>query len=156
MLAEVASTNSFLLEHAATCIDGTLACAEFQTAGRGRHNRVWQAPRGSSILLSILLVEPAESPLIPLAALLAALAAAEAIEAATTCQPALRWPNDIVVGSRKLGGVLAEAAHREPLPQPTRSLVLGIGLNCYQQRGHFPARARRTRHLARPGNYRAH
>ena len=139
MRPETTSTNSFLLEHAATCIstvrwrlpntrrpavDATSASGRLRAARRSCSAFCWSS--GPIRRLS------------PLAALLAALAAAEAVEAATTCQPSLRWPNDIVVESRKLGGVLAETSARESSPTATRNLVLGIGLNCYQQRGHFP------------------
>lgn len=134
------STNAFLLEHATEAGDGAVACAELQTAGRGRLGHRWEAPRGSSVLLSILLLEPEDSPLLSHAALLAALAACEAIDATTDCAVALRWPNDVVCRGRKLGGVLAESCR---LPGPAgdvaggRALALGIGLNCLQQRGHF-------------------
>lgn len=135
--ADLDSTNARLLSNAAAFPDGAVAHAEFQTGGRGRQGRSWLAPRGSSILLSILLVEPDDSPLITHAAMLAALSAAEAIEEQTSCCAALRWPNDLVVAGRKLGGVLAETT---PLPgdsRKRRALVVGVGLNCLQQRGHF-------------------
>jgi BirA family biotin operon repressor/biotin-[acetyl-CoA-carboxylase] ligase len=136
------STNTFLLDNAATAGDGAVAWAEFQTAGRGRLGRQWQAPRGSSVILSVLLIEPVGSALPTRATMLAALAACEAIEAATDCAPAVRWPNDIVLGGHKLGGVLAES---RPLAAPSgavvqtaqRAVVIGIGINCLQQPGHF-------------------
>jgi BirA family biotin operon repressor/biotin-[acetyl-CoA-carboxylase] ligase len=126
-----------------------------QTAGRGRQGRRWLAPRGSSILLSVLLIEPTESLRITYAAMLAALSASEAVEAETTCRPTLRWPNDLIVCGKKLGGVLAEST---PLPkpgqprpaqsqnrgQPERALVIGVGLNCFQQPGHFNAELAQT------------
>jgi BirA family biotin operon repressor/biotin-[acetyl-CoA-carboxylase] ligase len=151
VLTETDSTNAVLLARAGELPDGTVAVAEYQTAGRGRHGRRWVAPRGSSILMSILLLEPEHSPLslgesvegagpaAPPAALLAALAASEAIEACTDCQPGLRWPNDLVVAGRKLGGVLAESTPVAAAPgQPaSRAVVVGIGINCFQQRGHL-------------------
>lgn len=139
LFSELDSTNGYLLQHASELEDGTVVAAEFQSAGRGRQGRRWVAPRGSSILLSVLLIEPAASPCITYAALLAALAAAEAIEVETVCQPALRWPNDLVVADKKLGGVLAESTALPETDQPRRALVIGIGLNCLQQPGHFPA-----------------
>lgn len=145
---EVDGTNAHLLEHAEDLPDGTLACAEFQTAGRGRLGRRWIAPRGAAILLSYLLIEPLDSALAGLSTVLTALAACEAIESTTDCRPTLRWPNDIVLDGRKLGGVLAESRPlREaatPLARPgrgsnhRRALVVGVGINCLQQRGHFP------------------
>lgn len=134
----VASTNTYLLEYASDLPDGTIVCAEQQTGGRGRLGRPWHAPRGSSILLSVLLYEPADSLLLQHAATLAALATCEAIRNTTECDCRVRWPNDLVIGRRKVGGVLAESA---PLPAhgdaSRRAVVIGVGINCLQQRGHF-------------------
>lgn len=134
---EIDSTNAFLLTHAAELPDGTITTAEAQTAGRGRHGRRWSAPRGSSVLLSVLLHEPAGSVLHACATIAAAVAARQGIAASTDCRPTLRWPNDLVVGRRKLAGVLAESTPRASAV--TRALVIGVGVNCLQQRGHFSA-----------------
>ncbi len=145
VLSEIDSTNAYLLAQATHLGDGALAVADFQTAGRGRQGRRWLAPRGSSILLSVLLIEPEGSPLITHATMLAAVASAEAVEAETNCRPGLRWPNDLVVAGKKLGGVLAEST---PLPvrrgRAERAVVIGVGLNCFQQRGHFEAGLAKT------------
>lgn len=127
------STNAFLLRTAATAGDGAFAWTESQTAGRGRLGRQWEAPRGSSILLSVLLFEPPDSPLLAWAALLGAVAACEAIEAVTDCTPSVRWPNDLVLDGRKLGGILAESC----MTGDQWALVIGVGINCLQHRGHF-------------------
>ena len=127
------STNAFLLRAAFTAGDGAVAWAEYQSAGRGRLGRRWDSPRGASILLSALLIEPHVSPLISQATLLAAVAACEAIEQATTCTPGIRWPNDLVLDRRKVGGVLAESC---AVPEG-RAVVIGVGINVYQQPGHF-------------------
>jgi len=136
LLDEVDSTNRYLL--ASDLPDGTIASAEFQTAGRGRRNRRWTAPRGSSLLISVRLHEPTDSPLLWSGGLLAALAACEAIEATTPCAPAVSWPNDVTIGGRKVAGVLVEST---PLPAAggpaQRAVVIGVGLNCLQHRGHF-------------------
>lgn len=129
------STNAFLLGRAEEAGDGAIAWAEFQTAGRGRLGRRWEAPRGSSIMLSVLLHEAVDSPVVSLAALLGTLATCEAIDGTTDCSPSVRWPNDIVIKRRKLGGVLAESC---PLGA-RRAVVIGIGLNCFQHPGHFGA-----------------
>ena len=134
-LAEVDSTNAYLLARAADLPDGTVACAEFQTAGRGRLGRRWEAPRGASVLLSVLLKEPAGSLLVRQATLLAAVAACEAIEQTTLCRPGLSWPNDLVIHGRKLGGIIVESTGLAA----GRAAVIGIGINCLQQRGHFSA-----------------
>ncbi|MBU0641034.1 MAG: biotin--[acetyl-CoA-carboxylase] ligase [Planctomycetes bacterium] len=140
ILDEVDSTNALLKEHAVELPDGALAVAEFQTAGRGRLGHSWQAPPRSSILLSVLLIEPPDSPLLTRGALLGALAVCEAIERCTNCAPQVRWPNDVVYAGRKMAGVLAESTF---LPDPgnhgarSRAFVLGIGLNCLQQPADF-------------------
>ena len=151
VLETVDSTNQFLLQHAGEAGDGAVAHAEQQTAGRGRLGRRWEAPRGSSVLLSVLLIEPADTPLVSHGALLAALAACEAVEAATDCSPAVRWPNDLALGNRKLGGVLAEsgvlAANEAAAGAPrsaNRAVVIGVGINCLQQRPHFKGPLART------------
>lgn len=136
MLSEIQSTNAYLLAEAEIQEDGAVACAEYQTAGRGRQGRRWLSPRGSSILLSVLLTESEKSPRLVHAALHAALATAEAIEAETTCRAELRWPNDVVIGGRKVAGVLAESKPRAR-DVTRRAVVVGVGLNCLQQRGHF-------------------
>jgi BirA family biotin operon repressor/biotin-[acetyl-CoA-carboxylase] ligase len=136
---EIDSTNRWLLDQIQTLADGALAASEFQSAGRGRLGRTWLAPRGSSVMLSMLLVEPIGSRLIELVGLAAACAACHAIEAVTDVSPAVRWPNDIVADSRKLGGVLVETA---PSDEQHRGVVIGIGLNCLQHSGHFPEEIR--------------
>lgn len=153
LLSDVDSTNSLLLSNAARLPDGTIACAEHQWAGRGRFNRVWEAPRGASVLLSVLLREPADSPLRSRGAMLACVAAAEAIEHASDCRPEISWPNDLLIGGRKVAGALAETT---PLPSSTGAsaagasreayvaIVIGIGINCLQHAGHF--RGEGTRH----------
>jgi BirA family biotin operon repressor/biotin-[acetyl-CoA-carboxylase] ligase len=96
------STNRFLLDHAADAGDGAVACAESQSAGRGRLGRRWEAPRGSSVLLSVLLHEPADTPLLSQGALLASVAACEAVAAATDCSTGRALANDVVLNGRKL------------------------------------------------------
>ncbi len=137
LLDQADSTNTWLLARAERLGDGAVVLAEYQTAGRGRLGRSWLAPRGSSILMSVLLIEPPESALLPLATAAASLAAVAAVERETTCIPRLRWPNDIVARGRKLGGVLAESRPVASAGATARALVVGIGLNCYQQTAHF-------------------
>ncbi len=149
LFPEVQSTNAYLLAHAAALPDGALALAEHQSAGRGRQGRRWLAPRGAGVLLSVLLHEQGgwslgDAQSAPMATLAAALAACEAIESTCACRPSVRWPNDLVLNERKLGGVLAEST---PLPASAagsarRALVVGIGINCLQQSAHFEGELR--------------
>jgi BirA family transcriptional regulator, biotin operon repressor / biotin---[acetyl-CoA-carboxylase] ligase len=90
---------------------GSIVIADHQTAGRGRHERRWEAPPGTALLVSFVLAPRA------LLSLAAGVAAAEA------CGPSVRlkWPNDLLLDDRKLGGILVEAT-------PVKA-VLGIGIN---------------------------
>ncbi len=131
------STNDFLLHQAPLLPDGSVVVAEAQTSGRGRLGRRWIAPRGSSILLSVLLIESPGSRLGACAPQLACLAVCDAIDAETECRPRVRWPNDVVVGHRKLAGVLVESTQVERAGGRSLAIVIGIGLNCLQQVAHF-------------------
>lgn len=151
LFREVDSTNACLLKHADSLPDGTIAAAEFQSSGRGRLGRAWNAPCGAGLLLSVLLHETEGSRLLAQATLVAAAAVCEAIDASTDCRPGLRWPNDVTIDGRKVAGVLAEtrrlsrpwsgvsAPHERPGERTApRALVIGIGINCLQQPAHFP------------------
>ncbi len=135
---EIPSTSRYLSQHAQSEPDGALAHAELQTEGHGRLGRRWVAPRGAAVQLSVLLHEPLASPLLRCATTLAAVAVCDAIEAATDCTPTVRWPNDVMINHRKVAGVLAET-----VSGPTsggvarRALIMGMGVNCLQQTGHF-------------------
>jgi BirA family biotin operon repressor/biotin-[acetyl-CoA-carboxylase] ligase len=150
-LDTVDSTNSYLLERAETLADGTVVTTEYQTGGRGRLGRRWETPRGAGLIVSVLLIEPASGLIAGSATLAAAVAAVEAIETLTDVRAHVRWPNDVAVGGRKLGGVLAEVTPltpRDERPAQPRAVVLGLGLNCLQHRGHFaPELAQRATSL---------
>ncbi len=128
------STNTYLKRRAAEVRDGTVVTADHQTAGRGRMGRSWTAPPSSSLMMSALLIEPADSPLLTWGATLACVAACEAIESICGHSPRLRWPNDLILSGGKVGGVLAEST---PLPGARRAVVIGVGVNCRQQAADF-------------------
>ena len=114
--------------------------ADHQTAGRGRLGRAWVAPPGASLLASVLLrptLAPERRHLLVAAA---ALAMAEAVEATTGVVAGLKWPNDLLVGERKLCGVLAEAA--------ADALVVGLGVNV--EWTDVPAELATDRHRVQP------
>jgi len=112
--------------------EGAVAVAEHQTAGRGRLGRTWEDAPGSSLLCSVLL-RPAGG-MLPQLSLVAALATAEAIEELTRREARLKWPNDVLVGGRKVAGILLELAGG--------AVVAGIGVNVGQTSGELPAEAR--------------
>ncbi|HUZ10019.1 MAG TPA: biotin--[acetyl-CoA-carboxylase] ligase [Acidimicrobiales bacterium] len=129
--ASLDSTNRYLLEEARSgAPEGVVAVAEYQTAGRGRLGRSWEAPPGSSLLASVLLrpvLPPVDLHLCPV---VVALAAADACGTVAGVVPGLKWPNDLVVGGRKLAGVLAEADPGAAGGSPgSVAMVVGIGLN---------------------------
>jgi len=106
--------------------EGTLVIAEAQTSGRGRLNRQWLAPPGSSLLMS-LLFRPTMAPLqAARLTMVCSLAVADAIEATTPLHAALKWPNDILLGDKKAGGILTELGLRD---ERLEFVVVGIGLN---------------------------
>jgi BirA family biotin operon repressor/biotin-[acetyl-CoA-carboxylase] ligase len=132
---EIDSTNSYLRGEARRgAPEGTVAVAGYQTAGRGRMDRRWEAPPGASLLLSVLFrpaFDPAELHLCTAAI---ALAAIEACRRVTGVDAALKWPNDVLVGEAKLAGILAEAefgvAAGSAGEGPTScAVVVGMGLN---------------------------
>lgn len=101
---------------------GAAVITDYQSAGRGRRGRAWQAPPRSSLLLSLVLHHPPGGP--PTDVLtVAVLAVADTLADETGLDVSLKWPNDILVHGRKLCGILAE--HN---PE-TGQLVIGIGLN---------------------------
>jgi BirA family biotin operon repressor/biotin-[acetyl-CoA-carboxylase] ligase len=120
-LRSVDSTNLRARELAgAGAPHGTLVTAGEQTAGRGRQGRSWSAPAGSSLLMSLVLRDP--PPLLALRAGLAVADVAQAVDAAGRATQ-LKWPNDVLVGSGKVAGILVEGRPQE------RWAVLGVGLN---------------------------
>ncbi len=141
VLAETTSTNDVAFDVAASGggADGLAVFAEYQTGGRGRQGRTWLAPRGASVLCSVLLFAPDDMAFAGLLTLAAGVAACDAIRETTTAWPVLRWPNDVFVGGRKIAGVLVES---RPAAGGRRAWVVGTGINCYQHAEHFPPELR--------------
>lgn len=133
--AEIGSTNTFAMQAgSAGAAHGTVYVADAQTGGRGRGAHSWASPAGSGLYVSVLL-RPAMSPADALwLSLATGLAAQKAIYSATTMVADLRWPNDLLVGRRKLGGILTEL---QAEATRVRFVVIGIGLNVHQRA--FPA-----------------
>ena len=123
-----ASTNDVALALSADAdADGIVVLADEQTAGRGRQGRVWHSPPGTGLYVSIVLrlAEARDRDrAVGLLTLAAGVALAEAVEAVTALRPDIKWPNDLLVGRRKLAGILAETAAGDSAP-----IVLGYGLN---------------------------
>jgi len=114
--------------------EGAVAVADEQTEGRGRLGRRWQAPAGTSVLLSVQLRPAAAPQRYPELTVLGAEAAAAAIRALTELEPTLKEPNDVLIGRRKVAGVLGEAGEGR--------VVLGIGINANVAPEELPAEVR--------------
>jgi BirA family biotin operon repressor/biotin-[acetyl-CoA-carboxylase] ligase len=117
----VPSTPSTQLLLPAGAPEGALVSADEQTAGRGRLGRRWLAPAGTSLLCSLQLRPTIASERLPELTGVASRACAEAIAALTGLEPELKFPNDVLLGGRKVAGILAEARDGR--------VVLGIGVN---------------------------
>jgi BirA family biotin operon repressor/biotin-[acetyl-CoA-carboxylase] ligase len=129
-LRATTSTNDRARELAAAgAPHGTLVTAAAQSAGRGRQGRTWSAPPGRALLMSLVLHDPPS--LLPLAA-------AVAVAEAAGPQAAIKWPNDVLLGGRKVAGILAEGRPQEGWA------VLGVGLNVAVRPADLPAELRDT------------
>ena len=131
-----ASTNDVAWEYAVNPANhGLCVLAEEQTKGRGRRGRKWLGGAGESILCSILLIETAiEAELLTLTA---AVATAEAIRSFCGLNAGVKWPNDILVGGKKLAGILVE----KRTVGGRMCCIVGIGINCNQEAGAFEGHA---------------
>ena len=126
VVEETGSTNADLLARAAAGedIDGAVLLAEYQSAGRGRHGRSWSAPTRSQVALSVGVgVGAVPSEAWGWLPLLTGVAVVDAVREVTGVTAGLKWPNDVLVGTGKLAGILAEVAAPEPV------VVVGLGLN---------------------------
>jgi BirA family biotin operon repressor/biotin-[acetyl-CoA-carboxylase] ligase len=106
--------------------EGTLVLAEEQTAGRGRVGRTWLAPRGTSLLLSLIFRPPLAASRAQGLTMACSLAVRDAIREVTGLPAQLKWPNDIMLRGRKMGGILTESEFRSGR---LHHAVVGIGLN---------------------------
>jgi BirA family transcriptional regulator, biotin operon repressor / biotin---[acetyl-CoA-carboxylase] ligase len=102
-----------------------IVVADAQTAGRGRRGHTWESPPGAGLYLSLVWREAAMGTL-PLLTLAAGIGVREGIAAATGLAPEVKWPNDLIVGRRKLAGLLAEGVALGSLGQ---SVIVGVGVN---------------------------
>ena len=113
--------------------EGTVVIAEEQTAGRGRAGRPWHSERGTGIYVTLLLrpkISPVQAPVLTM---MAGLSARSAVQAQTGLAVDVKWPNDLMLSEKKLGGILTEM-HAEP--SQVRFVIVGIGINVNQEK--FP------------------
>lgn len=126
-LSETGSTNDRAQQLAREgAAEGTVVVADHQTAGRGRLGRRWSAPAGTGLLMS-LVFRPALAPhQVQRLTMVCGLAVLDAVESETNLRAALKWPNDVVIGGAKVGGILTEI---ECTSDQVEYAVVGIGLN---------------------------
>lgn len=124
------STQRLMAEGAA---EGAVAATDEQTEGRGRLGRTWEAPAGSSVLVSIALRPAVPTTNLAELSLVAGRACAAAIAELTGLTAEVKWPNDVLIRGRKVAGILAEAREGR--------VVLGVGINVSQADESLPERA---------------
>ncbi len=115
---------------------GTVVLANAQSAGRGRQSRPWSSPPGKGLYFSLLLRPSGKIPAVAApVTLAAAVSIARQLRQSTGLEVAVKWPNDLLIGIKKIGGILTEARTSD---QVLLYIVLGIGLNINQQEADFP------------------
>ena len=139
-----ASTNAdalaYLQQHPEPAsLNGMAILAECQTAGRGRRGRTWHSPAHGNIYTSVIVV-PAQAanrpgPWLSWVPLFSALAVAECLSNHADLVVSVKWPNDLLIGERKLGGILCE---QTSTPGKTMAIIIGIGLNVNATLDSFP------------------
>jgi BirA family biotin operon repressor/biotin-[acetyl-CoA-carboxylase] ligase len=138
----VSSTNTVMKELAASGLkDGSIIWSQYQSQGRGRMRRKWDGKPGRALLFSMLVKAAGlEARYAPLYTLFTAAVLAEAVKNVTGLRVGIKWPNDIVVGGRKLCGILSESNLYSG--GKVNYLVIGIGLNVNQKARDFPSEIR--------------
>lgn len=128
-VVETGSTNQDLLQRARerAPLAPLVRAANEQSAGRGRAGRTWHAPRGAALLFSVAIPLGAGQALHAASALAAGVAIAELLRSEGV-DAELKWPNDLLLGGAKLGGILAEVAID---PEHAVTIVIGVGLNVW-------------------------
>ncbi len=126
----IGSTNDRALELAiAGEPEGALVLAEEQTAGRGRRDRAWVSQARRGIYASLILRPSIPVTRAPLFTFMAAVAVADALSELIGLKARIKWPNDVLVGRRKIAGVLGEVRGSDP---EAREMVIGLGINVNQ------------------------
>jgi BirA family biotin operon repressor/biotin-[acetyl-CoA-carboxylase] ligase len=126
VVPRTASTNADLLARCeAGEAPGVVLVAEHQTQGRGRLDRTWESPAGTGLTFTASVAPTVDRSAWGWLPLLAGLAVVEAVQERTGLSAGLKWPNDVLVGDRKLGGLLVQVAANAPVA------VIGIGINTH-------------------------
>lgn len=122
---ELDSTNTFAKENISSLNTGDVIFTEKQTAGKGRHGKTWEAPKGKNLTFSIVLKDLSSSTNTFTYIQTASLAIHETLTQCGLSEQWIKWPNDVYVADRKIAGILCEAL---PSKESTE-LIIGIGIN---------------------------
>ena len=117
---------------------GTVLIAGKQTVGRGRMGRSFSSPAGMGVYLSVILRPNCPPEKLMHLTCAAGVAACKAVETAASIAPQIKWTNDLVCGTKKLGGILTELS-LDSASGLVEYAIVGIGINCCQQKTDFPA-----------------
>lgn len=118
------STNTWALEHFDELEDFTAVCADFQTQGRGRFNRVWVSEEGGNLFLSLVL-KPEKTDFVSNLTQYLSVVTARVVESFGV-KPQIKWPNDVLIDGKKISGILCETSMKH---NKIEGVVLGIGVN---------------------------
>jgi BirA family biotin operon repressor/biotin-[acetyl-CoA-carboxylase] ligase len=118
---------------------GAVVRADAQSSGRGRNGRTWNSPSGKGLYFTLIVRPTLEMSAVPQLTMLAALGAAQALDRFAR-GAAVKWPNDILLNSRKVGGILSEASPRSDVSSHVDWAVIGIGLNINHEADDLPPR----------------
>lgn len=118
--------------------EGIVIFAEEQSQGRGRQGAVWHCPKSSGLLFSVLTRPPKRFLHTNLTTDLAALAVAETLHEMYGLNPTIKHPNDILINGKKIAGILSE----KHLPEHTRTMIVGVGLNVNTSSDQLPKEIR--------------
>ena len=126
LFQEVESTNATLSRLARSGVpEGTVVLAEAQTGGRGRLGQPWFSPPGVNLYVSVLLRERLTLDEVPVFSFVAGLALADAVQTAGA-SPSIKWPNDVLIDGRKMGGARIECSARDT---KVEHVIIGVGAN---------------------------
>lgn len=128
------STNNDSINLSENAAEGTVVIAEHQTEGRGRRGRSWISPFGKGLYFSIILKPQLSVTKLPKMTILAGVAVANALKN-FQINVSLKWPNDIIINDKKVGGILSELFVEGDVP---KFVILGIGLNVHTKVEDFP------------------
>lgn len=112
---------------------GTVLVAEEQTAGRGRHGRIWESTRYLGLYIAVILDEKITGDPSSMLSIMSGLAACEAVRYASVSTAKVKWPNDVLVGERKIAGTLVSKKTTAGI-----YYIVGTGINVHHREGDFP------------------